>query len=191
MAELPTITLYRRSPDGPWWYDFYAGRARCRASCRTRDRSLAEQRAGAALDAALAAIRPASSGGAGGQDVELRAELAALQTLDLARASAEGVTAKQRISIDGCWRHLIRLLGAKLNPALVDYDLVESYIRRRRDEGVRGQSVRKEVQALRRGLRIAARRGWLRTVPELPVVRSSPRDARRAGKLIPADVLGR
>lgn len=182
------ITLYRRSSSGPWWYDFYVSGERCRASCRTGDRALAEQRSRAAHIAAVAAARPTDPA-QGARPT--KAELASLASADRQRAESEGVTPAQLVSVDACWRHLTRLLGPTRSPALVDYDVVEHYICARRREGARGQSIRKEIQALRRGFRMAARWRWIAMPPELPIVRSDPPDQRRAGKLVPLDVLRR
>ena len=184
MADTNEIILYQRSENGPWYYDFYVSRRRHRGSCRTADRGLAEARARAVYDAAFAAAAPAAGGGEG-----LRAELATLAGLDGARARAEGVTAKQLRSVTDCWRHVVRHLGPTRSPALVTYDDVEAYVAARRAEKARGQSIRKEVQALRRGLVIARRRGWIRDVPELPKVRRDPKRASHAGKLVDRELL--
>jgi len=57
-------------------------------------------------------------------------------------------------------------------------------------EGARGQSIVKDVQALKRGLRIAKRRGSLHQLPdEWPKLRRDPPNERQRGKLHPVAVM--
>ena len=106
------------------------------------------------------------------------------------RPVAGGVTAAQRTSIELCWKHLRGQLGVDLDPERINYDLVESYIHARRVEGARGQSIRKERQALRRGMKIARRRGLINVIPsEWPKIRNNPPKAAQAGKLHAPEVL--
>ncbi len=182
------ITLYQREADGPWWFDFRVNGKRIRRSTGERDRGPAEVAAlQARAEALTQAGRPARRASEGGG-----ADLAQLAALDLTRAGAKGVTAQQSSSIELSWTHLCRLLGADTDPSEIDFDVVEGFIAARRKEGARGQSIRKEVQALKRGLVIARRRGWLAALPnEWPAVRADPPKKEQAGKLHHPDTLRR
>jgi integrase len=62
----------------------------------------------------------------------------------------------------------------------------------RRQEGARGQTIRREIQALRRGLEAARKRGRLhRVLADWPEVRSDPAHEGKRGKLIPPGILSR
>jgi integrase len=77
------------------------------------------------------------------------------------------------------------VLGADTDPNDITYDGVVAFIGQRRREGLRGQSIRKEVQALKRGFKIALRRAWLdQDLPEGPIVRSDPPRKGSKGKLV-------
>lgn len=108
---------------------------------------------------------------------------------DLARGEAKGVSQQQRDSIDACWEHLGRLLDDDTPARDIDYDTIEDYARLRRGEGARGQSIRKELQALARGLKIAKRKKSIKEVPDFPEVNSDPPNPRQKGKLHPLPVL--
>ena len=183
VCDLGPITLFRRSKAGAFYYDFRHGGDRHIKSTGSRSREEAQD---VALEAYRAARTAAGRPGRGeGHDL---AELAAL---DLKRAAAKGVTRSQRVSVEACWEHLCRVLGADLDPETLNYDIIEGYIALRRTEGARGQSIRKEVQALKRGERIAVRKNWVdRPLLEWPEITSDPEGEKR-GKLHEADVLKR
>lgn len=172
-----SIHLYQRPENGAaiWWYDFRAGGRRHRRSTGTDDRGQAESTAFRARETALQeAGRPGRGEGV---------DLALLGGLDVERGAAKGIGASQRQSLEDSWAHLCRILGAQRDPATVDYDLVEGYIRQRREEGMRGQSIQKEVQCLKRGLRQCKRKRWISELPELPQIRHDPKNKAQAGKL--------
>lgn len=179
------ITLYQREENDRaiWWYDFRAGGRRYRKSTGLEDRGAAEAAALEARRAALeAAARPA---------VDEGVDLALLAGLDVERGLAQGIGPDQRQSLEDCWGHLCRVLGADLSPSQVDYDLAQTYIGQRRQEGLRGQSILKEIQCLKRGLKIARRKRWIQELPELPQVRKDPANKAQAGKLHDPMVLAR
>lgn len=113
-----------------------------------------------------------------------------LAGLDGERAMAAGATPAWLASLEMTWSPVCRVLHGT-DPASVSYETIERYVIVRREEGVKGQTIRREVQALRRGLTIAERRGWIMAVPKAPTIKSSPKDERRRGKLHPPDVLRR
>ena len=62
--------------------------------------------------------------------------------------------------------------------------MVRDYIVKRRDKGVRGQTIVREVQCLRRALKIAKRHGLIASLPdEWPTVKRDPQSAKNSGKL--------
>ncbi len=180
------ITLYKKPRSPNWWADLHVDGKRFRRSTGQRDRRLAEARARelqAELTAELQA--PDDAGDAPPDD-----DLALLAGLDVAEAVARGVGERQLHSIRSCWSHVCRILGPETPPSAVTYDLVVGHLAKRRGEGARGQSIVKEVQALKRGLRIARRRGSLAAIPEeWPKVRRDPADTRKRGKLHEVAVL--
>ena len=183
-VRLPSITLYQREGSENWWFDFRHGGRRIRRSAGTVDRREAEATARQYReDVVNATGRPARREGD---------DLALLAGLDVSAASARGVGARQLQSIEACWGHVCRVLGADTDPGAVTYDLVTAYVATRRNEGVRGQSIRKETQALKRGLKIARRRGSIAELPvEWPEVRSDPPRKWQRGKLHPPEVVQR
>lgn len=85
----------------------------------------------------------------------------------------------------------MRTLG-DIDPRDIDEQRVVAYIARRRRDGIRGQTIRREMAALKRGLSWAHRRGYIRQpIAAWPVVKSDPVDARYAGKLISNDDMAR
>jgi len=169
------VSLYQQPGSAVWWTYFRVGGKRHRVSTGERDRDAAEA---AALRLREAVLTSAGRPGRGeGHD------LAELGGLDAERAAAGGVGERQKESIEACWGHVVDVLGAQTDPKTVTFDTLETYIATRRRAGARGQSIRKEVQALVRGLRIARRRGWLAELPEVPPIRSDPPRAYQRGHL--------
>ncbi len=119
-----------------------------------------------------------------------RVRLIDLVGFDVERAMAVGVTDAQIASIALCWRHLCAHFGVDADPQAITYEALEAYLRHRRQSGARGQSLRKERQALSRGLKIAKRRGLIAEILEdWPTIRNDPPNARQRGKLHPPDVI--
>ena len=178
------IKIYRRDRSPFWWVDIHTESGRVRRSTGERNRRQAEAKA-RQLHAEFIAQ-------AGRTERRPEDDLATLAGLDVAEAVARGVGARQRQSIEACWGHACRVLGADCKPPSIQYDLMVRYVASRRAEGARGQTIVKEVQAVKRGLRIARRRGSLEALPEeWPKVRRDPPDDKQKGKLHPADVVGR
>jgi len=178
----PAIILYQRSETGPWWYDFHVSGTRHRRSTRTANRDAAEQVAVRAHAGVVAKAGRAARGKTG--------TLAGLRDADADRARAKGVGEDQARSIRDCWAHVMRVLGEDCDPADIDYDRVEAYVARRREEKARGQTIRKEIQALKRGLKAARRKGWVgELLDDWPELRNDAKDVRKAGKLHPASTI--
>lgn len=110
-----------------------------------------------------------------------------LEALDIERAEAEGLGGRRAKTLTNIWRHLADHLGSKKRDAstitLADIDAYEGL---RRKEKAAGQTIRREVQALVRGLRLAKRATALPSMPfdpeDLKIIRTDPKNERTAGK---------
>lgn len=174
--------LYRRSETGVYWFRFQVRGKEHRRSTGTRDhREAVRIERAARIEAETAA--PAARRGVG---------LAELGGLDGERGAAKGVSDVTIESIVLHWSHLCRVLGAGTSPDAITYEELERYMLVRRSEKARGQTIRRELQALKRGLRIARRKKWIHTLPvDWPEIRNDPARASQAGKLHPSPVLAR
>ena len=110
-----------------------------------------------------------------------------LEALDLARVEDEGLGPVRRDTIEAIWRPLIQILGAGSDVTTYTIGTVTQYVGHRRKQGRRGQTIRREVQALVRSMRIAKRDRVLATLPfdpdDLPTIRSDPPKQAQRGKL--------
>lgn len=184
--DLGDVTLYRRTATAVWWLDYHIGGRRVRRTTGEGDRG----RAAAAALAAYEEARAAAGRVGRGEGVDL----AQLGGLDVERAVAEnGAGPRQRESLLNCWKHLTRLLGHDTDPATLTYDVVLSYVGKRRAEGARGQSIRKETQALKRMVDDrCVREGWrAAALGRWPKIKSDPAHEGQAGKLHPPEVVAR
>lgn len=166
-----------------WWVRFQvAGRDVTRSTRETdRRRALVAARA---IRAELEAAAPRGSGAGPGLTLD------DLARWDQASRARKGVSRGQAEGVRYAWDRLLERLGS-IDPRRLDYGQIVAYVDARLAE-VRGQTVRKEAQALRRGLDEARRRGHL--VPRIeswPEIPSSPPKAEQAGKLHDAVVLRR
>lgn len=110
--------------------------------------------------------------------------------LDVERASAAGTTPEHQAALVYQWSQITRVLGADLEPRAITYDLVQRYVATRRAEGALGQTIVREVAALKRATTEAHDRGWLAVTPKRwPVVRRDPSGEKRTGKLHPPAIL--
>lgn len=79
---------------------------------------------------------------------------------------------RQQESIQACWVPLLAHFGVGRDPATITFDDVVESVSVRRTAGLRGQSIRKERQALGRGLHVAKRLGALTEIPDLPKIKN-------------------
>lgn len=107
-----------------------------------------------------------------------------LEAYDIARAADEGLGKQRQDTIEGLWSPLHRLMLPDV--ARLTIGAVMEYVGKRRREGVRGQTIRREVQALVRALRIAKRDDGF-PLPfdpaDLPRIKSDPPKEAQRGKL--------
>lgn len=110
-------------------------------------------------------------------------DLAGLAELDVARAEADNATDSQLAALEYAWSAIARHMGGTSPATVITYDSVETYIRARKADGVSGQTVRKERQALRRMAEVAHRKGYLPALPLVwPKIKDSEKNKHRAGK---------
>lgn len=109
-----------------------------------------------------------------------------LEAIDIARAQDEGLTTRRQ-TLEWIWRPLKDHFGADRDCRTLTVGEVVEYAGRRRTTGVRGQTVRREIQALVRALRLAKRDRVIAALPfdvdDLPRVRSDPPKASQRGKI--------
>ncbi len=110
---------------------------------------------------------------------------------DLARAQAEGVTAKQHSALCYLWARIRETLGDLRDATTLAPGDLSAYVATRRAKA-KGQTIRRELQALRRGYALAERARELacplRTA-DWPRVKSDPVDEKQRGKYHPPEIL--
>jgi integrase len=177
------MSLYRRSSSGPWWYRFEVAGVERRGSTGTRNRREAEEaerRTRAELESSI--VR-----GARGQ-----VDLAQLAEWDLQRGAAKGTTPDWATELERTWAVLCSVFGARADASRITFEDLEGYVATRRGAGIRGQTIRRELQALRRGLELGKKRGKLVRVPAAwPEIASDAPCVGRSGKLVPVEVLSK
>lgn len=107
--------------------------------------------------------------------------------LDLIRG--RGRAAPYVASIEIGWRHLLTHFGADAVISDLTHDRIAAYEIGRRQEGARGQTIRRELWQLRWAFRSAQRKGWIDAMPEFPAVDRDPPHATRRGRLVPPKIL--
>lgn len=110
-----------------------------------------------------------------------------LEALDVDRAEAEGLGGRREKTLRNIWRHLGNHLGGpKRDASTLTLAELDAYEGLRRSDKAVGQTIRREVQALVRGLRLAKRTTALPSMPfdpeDLKTIRTDPKNARTSGK---------
>lgn len=173
--------LYKRPGSGKWWCRFEVAGREIKRSTRTADRRAAEieERRLRAYFESKAPPRRAERTG----------DLAELAGLDVERAAALGATKEHQAAIEWLWERIAEFFGATAEPRVINFDSVQKYIAHRRSQGAT-DTIAREVQALKRGCKIAHRRGWLAYMPdEWPKVVRGPKGQKRRGRLHPPEIL--
>lgn len=125
--------------------------------------------------------------------------LAMLQAMDIARVRSKGMKRREQ-DIENIWSPVLRILGAGRDAAAMTIDDISAYEGARRievfrGEAVRGQTIRREVQALRRGMTLAEKSGEIYRDPinwrHVDAVASDPPSMTKSGKLWTADEIRR
>lgn len=147
--------LYKRGRI--WWTEFEHAGVRYRLSTgETNPRT-------AAKAARRKRVEVEDQAGPGGRAWGVALDV--LETLDLERVEQQALGERREETITGQWAPLLRLLGPRRDVATLRLRDVDTYEGSRRSEGVRGQTIRREVQSLVRGLRLAKRAGVIRALP--------------------------
>lgn len=109
-----------------------------------------------------------------------------LEGLDIQRCHEEGFSDRRIRTIEGLWAPLLRHLGEARDVTKLTVTDVREYMGVRRQDGCRGQTIRREVQALKRCLKIAKRDDYISRDPiewdELGRIRSDKPDPRQSSK---------
>lgn len=173
--------LYKRPDSAVWWCRFQVAGHEIKRSTRTEDRRAAaveERRLRSYFESK--APRRRSRG---------RLTLADLGAKDCARAAAEGATQAHVDALESQWIFICKHFGADSSASVLNHDSVNDYVVCRRRMGATGQTVVREVQAMKRACAIAHRTGHLPVIPQTwPRIR---RDAtsKRKGRLHPPQIL--
>lgn len=169
------MSLYRRRSNGIWHTRFWVNGHEYRRSCNTTDRKAAGREA-RQIRAAVERSAPAPL---------VAASLEIVAAADVSEAVARGATTDHVAKLKSKWTVVLRNLPRGIMVGQINYATVTAYVIARRQAGIRGQTIVREVQALKRALRIAKRQGMIAAVPdEWPAVRGGPKDPKRAGKLV-------
>lgn len=126
------------------------------------------------------------------QSKRLPRTLESLQLLDIADHENRGVTALHINRLESKWNVILERIDGDTHPADITHEFLRDYEGKRRKEGIRGQTIVREFQAIKRALLIARRKRWLAELPDpWPSVRRDDKDKKRAGKLRPPELLAR
>lgn len=178
------MSLKKREGSPFWWARFKVRGKEHFISTRTtlrRDAEKIERERRAELESAQPAPKQAKA----------EHGLADVAGLDIDRATAEGVQPEVITrAYHQNWKQLTSFFGADASPQVVTERTLLHYVLHRKKVGVRGQTIRRELTTLKRGLKLAKRAGWLLDYPEnWPKVKSDAPNVNQAGKLRdPADV---
>jgi integrase len=115
--------------------------------------------------------------------------IGALSAEDTAETIDRGVSQVQIDNVKQRWKRILAWLGSDTPPSAITGELLQRFVNERRRAGLRGQSIRKYTADIRRILVKAEKRGWISKLPEFPSLPSDEKDSRRAGKLVPPQVV--
>lgn len=109
-----------------------------------------------------------------------------LEQLDIERSAAEGHGPRQAKTLSNIWRHIGNVFGPKRDVSTLELYELDAYEGERRKQHARGQTIRREVQALVRGMRLAKRATTLPSLPfdpdDLKTIRTDPKNEQTSGK---------
>lgn len=172
--------LYRQRDSTVWWTQFkHAGRRyRLSTGCRAKAQAAVEARR-------LRAEIEANNGPGGRQGVTL----AVLEELHIERIRHKGLQPRRVDDVTNMWNHLEKILGEHRDVSTLTAADIESYEGARRSEGAKGQTIRRETQALKLGIKLARRERLIRHDPiewdDLDPIESDDPDEKKSGKTWP------
>lgn len=121
--------------------------------------------------------------------------LAVLEELHLEHLENKGFGEVRIKTAQNLWRNLQRHLGEHRDVLKLTLGDIEAYEGKRRKDGVRGQTIRRERQALRKAMRVAKRDGLLSHIPfdweDVDPIASDPKLKTQTGKLHDVAIIGR
>lgn len=160
--------LYKRGRI--WWTEFEHAGARYRITTGERDSRKA------AAKARRIRVETEEAAGPGGRVSGIALEL--LEGLDTERAEQQALGERRGETLAGIWAPLLRIFGTRRDVSSISLAEIDAYEGQRRTEKIRGQTIRREVQALVRGLILAKRARMLRALPfdpsDLRTIASDP-----------------
>lgn len=167
--------LYKRG--NIWWVKFRHNGESIRASTGERARQKAAKKA--------RQIQAAHEKDAGPKGRQSLLTVGDLETLDLERSASSGHGPRRAHTIEGLWSPVFDFFGRHAPIESIELPHLTDYEAWRRRDDIRGQTIRREMQALRRGLKLAEIRFGV-TQPidwsHAPVVRSDPPKVEQASK---------
>lgn len=154
------MSLYKQPKSQFYWCSFYVNGKLKRASTGEVDRKEAEK--------AERRIRAAAEGEADALPKRRRGvgTLSTLGAADVDRSRAECTSEFSVKRVESFWTILLFHFGANADPIEITSQAVVDYVRTRKAEGLLNQTIRRELQALLRGLKDARLRGWIAATPE-------------------------
>lgn len=160
-----TGMLYKRGRT--WWVKFKINGRTIRKSCGTSDR------AAAAVESARLRVKEADSGRRGPG-----CRMSELAAADIYRAKNESTDPLWPKALSYYWRNVLTHFGADQDPETIGAHEVKAYIYARRAAGCRNQTIRRELQALRRGIALMLERGRIaHSLQVWPKLKSDPKGA--------------
>lgn len=169
--------IYKHPKTGILWERFRFQGVEYRRSTGTRDRATATVE-GRRLRSEIEAAAPSREPGS----------LKVLAVKDISEHVSRGVDANYIYRLESKWAVVLRNFPRGIEIGDIGYDSVIDYVGRRRADGVKGQTIVREVQCLRRATEIARRRR-IRTVPAFawPKIKRDAQDVKQTGKLWSAE----
>lgn len=152
--------LYKRG--AIWWVQFEHQGTRRRISTGKRDRREAS------AEARRIRVELEQEAGPSGRGQGITVEV--IEALDIARAENRATGERRVPTLKAIWGHLREHIGTHTEVADLTLGTLDDYEGARRaekwrGEPTRGQTIKREIQALVRGLRLAKRRGLIHRYP--------------------------
>lgn len=108
---------------------------------------------------------------------------------DIAATIDRGTSPIHQQAITERWKRMLGRIGYNTPPAAITDERIIALVNDMKRDGMRGQSIRRYIAALRRGLQFAEKKGWITKLPNFPRIPSSPKCEKQRGKLIAPDVV--
>lgn len=161
------MMIYKRPTSQFYWCRFSVGGKQIRRSTGHAQKRQAEQWARALRNSCRRDY------------VAAEGTLAVVAELDYARAQQLDLADSRVPTLRLQWAAIHRHIGCHTSCALIPHTRLDEFVRQRQAEGVTNSTIRREVATLMRGLRLAAKRGWVLQMPDAPEIgRHTPGTAR-------------